>query len=328
MGGGRPTPPPIPATLFAAFFDPKPAHLDEAAMTRQHSAYLYAAAAVLIWSTVASAFKLSLRHLTPLQLLLWADVVSIVCLFFVLAAQRKLRLLGSCGRGALLRAAALGFLNPFLYYTVLFAAYDLLPAQEAQPLNYTWAITLSLLSVPLLGQPLRLRELFAIFVSYFGVVVIATRGHLAALSFTNVPGVLLALGSTVIWALYWIYNTRDPNDPTLGLFLNFVFGFPFILAACLVFSEPLPGSLPGMAGALYVGVFEMGITFVFWLQALKRTSSTARVSTLIFFAPFLSLFFIRIFVGETIRVATIVGLVCIIAGNALQQTGKTAQEKK
>ncbi|MFO7838287.1 MAG: DMT family transporter [Desulfosalsimonadaceae bacterium] len=192
-------------------------------------------------------------------------------LFLVLAARRKLFLLKTCSRTVLLRAAGLGFLNPFLYYTVLFAAYDLLPAQEAQPLNYTWAITLSLLSVPLLGQPLRLREVFAIFVSYSGVVVIATRGNLAALSFTNVPGVLLALGSTVIWALYWTYNTRDPNDPTLGLFLNFVFGFPFILAACLAFSEPLPGSFPGMAGALYVGVFEMGITFVFWLQALKRS---------------------------------------------------------
>ena len=290
-------------------------------MTRQQKAYIYACAAVLIWSTVASAFKISLRYLSTLQLLLWADVVSIVCLFLLLLMQGKFHLLRRYKPKSLMRAAGLGILNPFLYYTVLFAAYDLLPAQEAQPLNYTWAITLSLLSVPLLHQSLGIREIIAIFISYFGVVVISTHGNLFALEFSNGLGVALAIGSTVIWALYWIYNTRDENDPVAGLFLNFVFAFPFILAACIIFSNPIPESVPGLIGAAYVGVFEMGITFVFWLNALKLSRSTARISTLIFFSPFLSLIFINIFVGETIRVSTIVGLVFIIAGNTLQQTG-------
>ena len=41
----------------------------------------------------------------------------------------------------------LGLVNPFLYYLVLFKAYDLLPAQEAQAINYTWALMLAFLSV-------------------------------------------------------------------------------------------------------------------------------------------------------------------------------------
>jgi drug/metabolite transporter (DMT)-like permease len=291
-------------------------------MTNQAKAYLYAVLTVLIWSTVASAFKLSLEHLSTLQLLLWADVVSIICLFCVLVMQGKLSLLKAyTGRG-LLRAAGLGVLNPFLYYTVLFAAYDLLPAQEAQPLNYTWAITLSLLSIPLLNQPIGLREIVAIFISYFGVVVISTHGNIFALEFSNGLGVLLALFSTVIWALYWIYNTKDENDPVAGLFLNFVFALPFIFGACVFFSDLLPDSPAALLGAVYVGVLEMGITFVFWLNALKLTRSTVRVSTLIFFSPFLSLVFIRFFVGEHIRVSTVVGLCFIIAGSFLQQTAK------
>ena len=291
-------------------------------MTRQQSAYIYAGAAVLIWSTVASAFKLSLRYLSTLQLLLWADIASILCLLILLLMQGKFHLLRRYKPKSLMRAAGLGFLNPFLYYSVLFAAYDLLPAQEAQPLNYTWAITLSLLSVPLLKQPIGVREIIAIFISYFGVVVISTHGDLFAFQFSNGLGVALALGSTVIWALYWNYNTRDENDPLAGRFLNIIFGCPFILAACLIFSDPIPASIPGLIGAAYVGIFEMGITFVFWLNALKLTRSTARVSTLIFFSPFLSLVFINIFVGETIRMSTVLGLVFIIAGNVLQQTGK------
>ncbi len=271
-------------------------------MTPQQQAYGYAGAAVLIWSTVASAFKLSLRYLDPIQLLLWADVFSILC-------------------PALIRGLALGILNPFLYYMILFKAYDLLPAQEAQPLNYTWAITLTLLSVPLLGQRLSLREVIAIFVSYFGVVLISTHGNPLSLEFSNGPGVALALGSTIIWALFWIFNTKDKTDPVVGLFLNFCAGLPCILVACLLYSHPWPGSWNGLAGAAYVGVFEMGITFVFWLKALRLTESTDRVSTLIFFSPFLSLVFIHFLVGEEIFSSTFYGLVLIIGGLIIQQMG-------
>lgn len=287
--------------------------------TRQQKAYVYAGATVVLWSTVASAFKLSLRHLHPLQLLLWADVFSILCLGVVLGIAGKFRLLAAYSKSDLMRAAGLGALNPFLYYVILFAAYDLLPAQEAQPLNYTWAITLSLLAIPLLKQPIGIRELAAILISYLGVVIISTHGDPLAMQFSSGPGVALALGSTVVWALYWIYSTRDHHDPVAGLFLNFVFALPLILAACIIFSDPRPASVPGLIGAAYVGVFEMGITFVLWLNALKLTQSTSRISTLIFFSPFLSLVFIHLLVGETIRISTVAGLVLIVAGSLIQR---------
>jgi drug/metabolite transporter (DMT)-like permease len=286
---------------------------------QQQKAYAYATVTVLLWSTVATAFKLSLRYLDPLQLLLYANAVSIVVLGAVLVAQHKLGLLAQYSGRALARCTALGALNPFLYYIVLFKAYDLLPAQEAQPLNYTWAITLAILSIPLLKQKLGLTELGAILISYFGVVVISTHGDLLALRFSNTAGVALALGSTVIWALYWIYNTKDQNDPVASLFLNFVFGFPLVLLTTVTFSSVAVNVNKGLLGALYVGVFEMGITFVLWLKALRLSSSTAKVSTLIFFSPFLSLVFIHFLVGEQILLSTIAGLVFIVAGNVLQQ---------
>ncbi len=293
-------------------------------MTNRKKALLYGLATVGIWSTVASAFKISLRHLDPLQLLLCACAASLVALSGVLAFQGKINELKNVTRRELLRCVLLGALNPFLYYVILFRAYDLLPAQEAQPLNYTWAITLSLLSVPLLGQKMSLKDLAAILVSYFGVVVISTHGNILALEFSNPTGVALALGSTIIWALYWIFNTRSTIDPTAGLFLNFLFGFPLILIATLTFSELPSFSTPGMLGAAYVGFFEMGITFALWLTAMKYAArpdggGTARVANLIFLSPFLSLIFIHFLVGEDILPATVAGLAFIIAGNALMQ---------
>lgn len=211
-------------------------------------------------------------------------------------------------------SAILGFLNPFLYYLILFKAYDLLPAQQAQPINYTWAITLSLLSVPMLKQKIHWPQWLALFVSYCGVVVISTEGKILSLQFTEPSGVFLALFSTVIWALYWIYNTRDKRDPVVGLFINFLFGLPLITIYYLITGEVRPLPTQGLLGGLYVGLFEMGICFVLWLTAMKLTDNTARISNLIFLSPFLSLVFIHFLLGEHIVPATFVGLVLIIAG--------------
>jgi len=288
-------------------------------MENQKKAYLFALAAVLLWSTVASAFKLSLRTLQPVELLLYASVVSTMVLGAVLAARGQLREAFAGGWRTIRPSLLFGFLNPFLYYLVLFQAYDLLPAQEAQPLNYTWAITLTILSIPLLGQHISRREIAAIFVSYLGVVVISTQGHLLHLHFANPFGVALALGSTVIWALYWIYNSRDLRDPVAGLFLNFLCGLPFILVYALATGALHRPAVSGLLGAAYVGIFEMGITYVLWLRALKLSVNTAKVGNLIFLSPFLSLVFIHFLVGERILPSTYFGLALIVAGLVLQR---------
>ena len=288
-------------------------------MRDQTRAYIYASIAVMAWATAASAFKLTLRHVDSLQLLCGASAVSAVTLFIILLAQGKLGRLAQYSRKQYGRSFLLGLLNPFIYYVVLFKAYSVLPAQEALTLNYTWPIMLVLLSIPLLGQKIGLKSIGAILISFLGVVIIATRGHVTSITFSNPLGASLALGSAVIWGLFWIGNVKDDRDEVVKLFLNFCFGFPFILAATAIFSDiPLPG-LAGASGLVYVGLFEMGITFVVWLKALRYSETTARVSNLIYLIPFLSLVVIRIVVGEQIMGSTVVGLVLVIGGIFLQQ---------
>ena len=119
--------------------------------------------------------------------------------------------------------------------------------------------------------------------------------------------------------IYWIYNTKDDRDPVAGLLLNFMFGLPWVLTCCLLFSNVRVSNPFGLVGATYVGVFEMGITFVLWLSALKLSENTAKVGNLIFLSPFLSLVFIHFLVGEDILPSTFIGLVFIVAGLLIQQ---------
>ncbi len=288
-------------------------------MNTQTKAYAFGISAVLMWSTVATAFKLALQWLSPIQLVLLASVTSILLLSGVLLWQRKLPLALSYAKQRPGFFLLVGAINPFLYYLVLFKAYDLLPAQQAQSLNYTWAITLALLAVPFLKQQLRKQDLLAMALGYFGVLVIATRGDLLSMQFDSVLGVLLALFSTLLWAGYWIINTRNSGDPVASLLVAFCFSLPMVLAYCW-WSDGLPSfNAKAWLGAAYVGLFEMGIAFVCWVLALKFTNNTARISNLIFISPFLSLFFISYFLNEVIEPATYLGLVLIISGLLIQQ---------
>ncbi len=297
-------------------------------MERQKQAYIYALVTVLFWVTVASAFKLTLFYLDFLHLLFYSSATSAIVLFLILLAQNKLALLKKYSKQEYLHSALLGFLNPFFYYVILFKAYDLLLAQEAQPLNQTWAVVLPILSIIILKQKIRSMNILAILISFFGVLIISTKGDLLGFSFTNPLGVFLALFSALIWSLFWIYNIKDKRDVVVKLFLNFSFGFIYILIAIPLFAPVLlsqgsqiikPPDSYSLAGAIYIGMFEMGITFVLWLKALQLSKTTAQVSNFIFLVPFLSLIVIHMTVGETIYPSTIIGLVFIIVGILLQQ---------
>jgi drug/metabolite transporter (DMT)-like permease len=288
-------------------------------MKQQGKAVAYALLAVLCWSTIGSAFKISLRYLDFLHLLLFSSFFAMIVLFLAVLVQKKIPLLAAVRGKEVARSALMGLLNPFLYYVVLLKAYELLPAQEAGTLNYIWPLVLVLLSIPLLRQRISGWSILAILISFSGILIISTHGDITGLRFSNPLGVVLAVGSAVFWALFWILNIRDPREEVTKLFLNFVFGFAYTLILVLVVSDfHLPG-WEGWAGSVYLGLFEMGITFILWLKALKLSSTTAKVSNLIYLSPFISLMFIHFVVGEMILLSTIVGLCFIVGGIILQQ---------
>lgn len=280
----------------------------------ERKATLYALIAVGLWSTVATAFKLALQHASPIILLFGASCVSLVVLASITTWQQKWHLLPSTLRQSGRFGLLLGFINPVLYYLVLFAAYDRLPAQVAQPVNYTWAITLSLLSVPLLKQRLRWQDIAGLILGYAGVVVISLAGKRVTGSL-DLIGLSLALISTVIWAGYWIMNTRNRADSTLSLLISFAVAVP-VLAVLIPFWPDVrwQWSFAAVASVVYVGLFEMGITFVFWQMALKSTDNAARVGTLIFLSPFISLFLISLVLKEPLQWQSFAGLALIISG--------------
>jgi drug/metabolite transporter (DMT)-like permease len=288
-------------------------------MKRISKAYIYALLSVLLWSTVATAFKLGLRILSPLYLILLASTFSLLIFFVAILLQGKIRELFTVTLSGLGKSALLGALNPFGYYLILFQAYSLLPAQVAQPLNMIWPITLALLSAPLLKQKITVRNIVAILISFVGVVFISSQGSLSGLTNINKTGAMLAIVSSVVWSLFWILSVLDKRDEIFKLFWNFAFGVVYLLFTALLFPGFHFPNPKGVPAAVYIGLFELGITYILWMKAMQLSENNAKMGNLTFLSPFLSLIFIHFVLGETIFFTTFVGLAFIISGIWYQQ---------
>jgi drug/metabolite transporter (DMT)-like permease len=284
-------------------------------MDKTRQSYIYAGLAILFWSTVPTAFKISLAELDILTMLTIASLTSMMVLLIVVIAQNKIGLIKQSTPKELLNSAILGFINPFIYYLILLKAYQLLPAQVAQPLNMIWPIILVFLSVPILRQKIEPKSFLALFISFAGVYIISSQGKPFCVGNYNLNGVFLATGSYVFWAFYFILNVRDKRDEAIKLLLNFVCGSAYLVVAMLITGKwhvvPL---FKGVAASVYIGIFEMGITFLFWLKALQMARTTDKVSNLVYLAPFLSLIFVHFILHETVYYTTPLGLILIISG--------------
>jgi drug/metabolite transporter (DMT)-like permease len=290
---------------------------------QQTQAYFYALLAVLLWSTVATAFKLALENMSYSQLLFYSVLTALIVIFALLVANGELAKLKEQNAKDLTKSALSGALNPFFYYLVLFKAYELLPAQEALSLNYSWAVMVVIFSIIFLKQKISAIGIGGILLSFFGLLIIATKGNLLSLDFSNPLGTVLAFGSSLIWAGFWIINLKDKRNVLVKLFLSFAAGF--ILIVIYLFAGGISisfGNSNGLLAAIYVGLFEMGITFILWLKALKLSENTAKVSSLIYLSPFISLNLINIILGEEILLSTIIGIILIVSGILIQKSSK------
>jgi drug/metabolite transporter (DMT)-like permease len=151
------------------------------------------------------------------------------------------------------------------------------------------------------------------------VYIISSQGRLFNPGNSNLTGIMLAAGSSIFWALYFILNVKDKRDEAVKLFLNFLFGSIYLVVAIIITGKwQIEIGFKGAIASVYVGIFEMGITFLFWLKALQMASTTDKVSNLVYLAPFLSLVFVHFILHEPVYYTTPAGLLLIVSGILIQ----------
>lgn len=277
------------------------------------------AIAVLSWSTVATAFKVALSRMTVFEMLFVASATALLIFTVWMCVTHSWKELKGLSSSVWMRFGLLGLITPVTYYFVLFTAYDYLPAQVAQPINYLWPIILSILLAIFAHKPIPKVKYLGMVVSLLGVAMISIGGK--GISGEISPlGLCLGVGSAFLWAIYWILNDslKDSVSEGTSLFLTFFFGMIY-LAIGTIFS-PLPAlDLESVLSGAYIGAFEMGVPFICFGLAIRHTDNPALINQMCYLAPFLSLFFISMVLGEPIMHTTYIGLVLIIGGLVYNQ---------
>ena len=282
---------------------------------------IYIAIAVASWSTVASAFKIGLRHYSYYELLLVAAITASMLFALLITIQKKWYLVKSITRKEWVLFAITGMLSPAGYYLILFKAYDLLPAQIAQSINYSWAIVLTLLLALVTRERIPLLKYLGMAISLGGVALISLGSSTIVGVKLSITGLILAFLSAFVWASFWIFNKKSEHiDNILALFISFFFGSLFLLVG-LFFIDIQLYSSKGLLSAIYVGLFEMAIPFIFFSLALKKTDNPSLINQLCYLSPFISLFIIRSVLGEQIYFTTFIGLVLIVGGILFNEYG-------
>ncbi len=297
---------------------------------------ILATVAVLSWSTVATSFKIAQRELTVYEMVLITALTALAVFSIWLTARGKWRSLASLSPRTWLSFAMLGLVNPVIYYLVLFRAYALLPAQIAQPINYIWPILLLILLAIFTGAPIQPRKYIGMAVSLGGLTLISYGGN-AISGDISVLGIVWALLSALLWGIYWMMNDRlkDKADEDVSLFIGFLFGSAYLIAGIAVVTifapegtnelwgiptmQSLSLNTSGILSGMYIGLFEMGIPFLCFGMAIRMTDNPALINQMCYLAPFLSLFFISMILGEPIMPTTYTGLALIIAGIAYNE---------
>ena len=297
-------------------------------MKENQQSLLFVSITILSWSTVASAFKLALNSLSYYELLLIAAVTALVAFSLIITFQRKWGLLRTINRKQLAIFAISGMLNPTAYYLILFKSYELLPAQIAQPINYIWPVVLSVMLAIFGRQPIPFIKYVGMLISLAGVTIISIGPGKLSSTHLSTVGIALGIGSAFVWATYWLVNRLSTQtDQVLVLFLNFFFGSIWLLMIS-PFMRIEFSSSHGIFAAIYSGLFEMTIPFIFFGMALKKTKNPALINHLCYLSPFLSLFIIHLVLGEAIYTTTYIGLGLIVGGLLFNEYIKKMGKRK
>lgn len=197
------------------------------------------------------------------------------------------------------------------------------PAQEAFIVNYLWPMMVVIFAILILKEKLTLTKLLGLILSFIGVYIVATKGELLSFTFANAKGDILAILGAVSYGLFSVLGKKHKYETFTSMLLYYCFGFILVLITVFAFSSIPKVSLVQLAGLAWLGIMSNAIAFVFWFKALEH-GDTAKMANIVFLTPFLSLIYIYFLLDEPILRSSIMGLVLIVLGIAIQELRKKA----
>jgi len=268
------------------------------------------------WGLSWPIMKYVLAQWPPLSVRGWTGVAGAIALaLYAVASGTSLKV----PRDQWWRLCISAFLNISLWMAVMGYALVFLPASEATVIAYTMPVWTALLAWPLLGERMTLTRIVALIMAFAGLMALLGGNEMSA-SMAKLPGVLLALGGAVGFALGTIFLKKWPIQLPGATSAAWQIGIgcvPLALAG-LIFERPALAALEtgGWAALAYLTFVQFCIAYVCWFAALARLpASVAAIGTML--APVIGVTVAAVALHEPLGPAQIAALVLTIGGVAL-----------
>ena len=205
--------------------------------------------------------------------------------------------------------------------TLFVAANKLTTAANAIFLQAVAPLYILLLGPSVLGERWTSRDLAHVGALAFGLALCFAGQEAPTVSAPDpATGNLLAVLSGVAWAgtlLFLRHFGKSEADDTAGLGAVIV-GNAMAAAVAIPFAWP-PPSAPAVAWAtvVYLGMFQIGLAYVFFTRAIRHVSAL-EASLLLLIEPVLNPIWAWLMHGESPGVSTLIGGAVIVSATALR----------
>ena len=285
--------------------------------------YLYAACAILMWSTMPTVSKLLLTELDSYTVLCISSLFAAIALFIINLCSHKWSILKSYRFMDYLKIAAIGLPGVFLYYVLYYLGAERMLASQAFIVNYLWPIMSIVFACIILKEKMTVRKVIAVIMSFLGVFTVAGK-DLVHFNAGIVLGSLFCFLGAVCYGLYTALNKKSPYDKQVSMTVTTVTSFLLSLLILLLRGKAVTVTAAQIPGIIWNGVFTMALANLAWALALAA-GNTAKISNLAYITPFLSLIWTSLVLKEPINPASIIGLCLIVLGIFVQlKDSKTA----
>ena len=267
--------------------------------------YFYAFFCVLAWSFIPIISRLGQITLNFYQLLFWSNVISTIVLgllYFISNGWKT----NSISIKDYFYNLILGSLGCALYYLFLYYGYYNGNSIEVLIIQYTWPLQMIILSSLLFKEKLRISKLIAVLFGFFGIVTIVIKGDFKQIYFSGISISLLVLLGAFCFALFSVLSKKSKVELFHFTFIIFLGGTITSSVALVFFSTFQLPSAKEIVPIIANGLLINGISYIFWIRALKLISVTSS-AVFVFFTPILSLIWILIFFNEQFYLSYIIG---------------------
>lgn len=285
-------------------------------MSSKTKSLIYVLLCVLLWALIPVVSKLGQEGLDNHQFLFWSSLSSLFFFLVISISQKKTKVLFQIPKRQWLNAIFLGFLGTYLYYVLLYLGYAKAPGMEVLIIQYSWPLLVVVLSIIILKEKLSLTKVISILLGFLGVFIVLTKGNFSQLKFENLTIVLIVFIGAFTFALFSVLSKKIEIEDINLLTIFFITATIASFISMILISEFKLPKLNTLIPILINGLFVNGLSYIFWIRALKIGESSF-IAPFVFLTPVLSSIFLIIFFKETFYTAYLLGMISVIIGGLL-----------